>query len=89
MAPPSTPSSSASPLDATWLSKPVTVPVALLLFMVGGGATFLGFPARGETTTREEVKEMIEAQDKLNQQRYDEILRRLDRMELSCGPAER
>lgn len=84
---PTTPSS--SPIDATWLSKPVTVPVALLLFLVGGSATFLGFPARGETTTRVEVKEMIEAQDKLNQQRYDEILRRLDRMELTCGPAGR
>lgn len=83
-------SSTSAQLDTSWLSKPVTVPVALLLFLVGGGATFLGFPAmRGETVTRVEVKEMIEAQDKLNQQRYDEILRRLDRMELTCNPAAR
>jgi len=74
-------------IDTTWLSKPVTVPVALLLFLLGGGATVLGSPAmRGETITRVEVKEMIEGQDKLNQQRYDEILRRLDRMESTCNP---
>jgi len=73
-------------IDTSWLSKPVTVPVALILFMIGGSATFLGFPTgKAETVTRGEVKEMIEAQDKLNQQRYDEILRRLDRMEQTCS----
>lgn len=44
---------------------------------------------RGENVTRDEVKEMVEAQDKLNQQRYDEILRRLDRMEQTCNPGPR
>ena len=83
-------STSSDQIDTSWLSKPVTVPVALLLFMLGGGATFVGFPAmRGENVTREEVKEMVEAQDKLNQQRYDEILRRLDRMEQTCNPGPR
>ena len=85
-----TPTSSTE-LDASWLSKPVTVPVALILFLVGGGATFLGFPAamKGESISRDEVKELIGASDKLNEQRYDEILRRLDRMEQTCNPAPR
>lgn len=37
-------STSSDQIDTSWLSKPVTVPVALLLFMLGGGATFVGFP---------------------------------------------
>ena len=73
------------PADLSWMNRPVTVPLALVLFMLGGGATFLGLPAvKGETITRDEVEELIAANDKLNEQRYGEILRRLDRMEATC-----
>ena len=74
------------PTDLSWMNRPVTVPLALVLFMLGGGATFLGLPAvsKGDTITRDEVEELIAANDKLNEQRYGEILRRLDRMEATC-----